>query len=77
MPTAYASLTLSGAARAMVTYRGSASLWPLATVQSVSRYVGAMHLHRTLTPPAWLLAQLFCFHRQRRFNRLAMAGFAY
>ena len=77
MPTAYASLTLSGAARALLTYQGSASLWPLATVQSVSRYVGAMHLRRTLTPPAWLFAQLFCFHRQRRLNRLVMAGFAY
>jgi hypothetical protein len=36
-----------------------------------------MHLRRTLTPPAWLFAQLFYFHRQRRLNRLVMAGFAY
>ena len=77
MPTAYASLTLSGAARALLTYQGSASLWPLATVQSMSRYVGAMHLRRTLTPTAWLFAQLFCFNWQRRLNRLVMAGFAY
>ena len=30
-----------------------------------------------LTVPAWLFAQAFSFHRQRRLNRLVAAGFAY
>jgi hypothetical protein len=30
-----------------------------------------------LTVPAWLFAQAFYFHRQRRLNRLVAAGFAY
>jgi len=36
-----------------------------------------MHLRRTVTQLAWLFAQLYSFHRQRRLNRLVMAGFAY
>ena len=77
MATAYASLTLSGAARALLTTKAAPAfgLWRPSNRCHVT--FGAMHLRRTLTPTAWLFAQLFCFNWQRRLNRLVMAGFAY
>jgi len=44
----------------------------------MTRYTDDVEIHAgPLTVPAWLFAQLFYFHRQRRLNRLVMAGFAY
>ena len=44
----------------------------------MTRYTDDVEIHAgPLTAPAWLFAQLFYFHRQRRLNRLVMAGFAY
>jgi hypothetical protein len=44
----------------------------------MTRYTDDVEIHAgPLTVPAWLFAQLFYFHRQRRLNRLVVAGFAY
>jgi hypothetical protein len=43
----------------------------------MTRYTDDVEIHAgPLTLPAWLFAQLST-HRQRRLNRLVMAGFAY
>jgi hypothetical protein len=44
----------------------------------MTRYTDDVEIHAgLLTVPAWLFAQAFYFHRQRRLNRLVAAGFAY
>jgi hypothetical protein len=44
----------------------------------MTRYSDDVEIHAgLLTVPAWLFAQAFYFHRQRRLNRLVAAGFAY
>ena len=44
----------------------------------MTRYTDHVEIHAgLLTVPAWLFAQVFYLHRQRRLNRLVAAGFAY
>jgi hypothetical protein len=44
----------------------------------MTRYTDDVEINAgPVTVSAWLFAQLFYFHRQRRLNRLVMAGFAY
>ena len=44
----------------------------------MTRYIDDLEIHAgPLTVPAWLFAQLFYMHRQRRLNRLVAGGFSY
>ena len=44
----------------------------------MTRYTDEVEIHAgPLTVPAWLFAQAFYFHRQRRLNRLVAAGFVH
>ena len=44
----------------------------------MTRYIDDVEIHAgPLTVPAWLFAQLFYLHRQRRLSRLVAAGFSY
>jgi len=44
----------------------------------MTRYIDDVEIHAgPLTVPAWLFAQLFYLHRQRRLSRVVAAGFSY